>query len=230
MLEELKRQVCDANLALVREGLVIQTFGNVSGVDRAKGMVIIKPSGMPYERMMPEHMVVVSLETGAIVEGDLRPSSDTPTHLVLYRAFAAIGGIAHTHSLFATVWAQSRRGIPPLGTTHADYWNGAVPCTRAMRPEEISTEYEVNTGRVIVETFGNLDPLERPAVLVASHGPFAWGEDARAAAQNAIALEFVAKLAAETLRLAPETRPMQPELLEKHFKRKHGPKAYYGQK
>jgi L-ribulose-5-phosphate 4-epimerase len=230
MLEELKRQVCQANLDLVREGLVILTFGNASGVDRARGLVVIKPSGVPYYGMRPEHMVVVSLESGAVVEGDLNPSSDAPTHLVLYRAFPGVGGIVHTHSLYATAWAQAKRGIPALGTTHVDYWHGEVPCTRAMTPDEIKTDYEANTGKVIAERFGSLDPLHTPAVLVASHGPFAWGKDADAAVHNAVVLEYVARLAGETLRLDPNLNPMQPELLDKHFLRKHGAKAYYGQK
>ena len=230
MLEELKRQVCQANLDLVREGLVILTFGNVSGVDRARGLVVIKPSGVPYDGMKPEHMVVVSLKSGAVVEGDLNPSSDAPTHLVLYRAFPGVGGIVHTHSLHATAWAQAKRGIPALGTTHADYWHGEVPCTRAMTPDEIKTDYEANTGKVIAERFAGLDPLHTPAVLVASHGPFAWGKDADSAVHNAVVLEYVARLAGETLRLDPNLNPMQPELLDKHFLRKHGAKAYYGQK
>ncbi len=230
MLEELKRQVCQANLDLVRDGLVIQTWGNASGIDRERGLVVIKPSGVPYDGMKPEHMVVVSLDGGAVVEGGLRPSSDTPTHLVLYRAFKNIGGVVHTHSLHATAWAQAMRGIPSYGTTQADYWYGNVPCTRLMTPEEIKTDYEANTGQVIVETFRDLDPLQHPAVLVASHGPFTWGKDVDGAVHNAVVLEFVAKLAGETLRLNPKVEPMQSVLLDKHFLRKHGPKAYYGQK
>jgi L-ribulose-5-phosphate 4-epimerase len=230
MLEDLKQAVCKANLDLVTEGLVIQTFGNVSGVDRASGLVVIKPSGVSYDGMKPEHMVVVSLETGKVVEGNLRPSSDTPTHLVLYRAFQQIGGIVHTHSLFATAWAQAKCAIPAMGTTHADYWHGEVPCTRLMTNEEISSEYEANTGEVIVETFAGTDPLHKPAVLVASHGPFAWGRDAHEAVHNAVILEYLARLASETLRINPVTGAMQGVLLDKHFLRKHGPKAYYGQK
>lgn len=230
MLEELKRQVCQANLDLVRDGLVIQTWGNASGIDRERGLVVIKPSGVPYDGMKPEHMVVVSLDGGAVVEGGLRPSSDTPTHLVLYRAFKNIGGVVHTHSLHATAWAQAMHGIPSYGTTQADYWYGNVPCTRLMTPEEIKTDYEANTGQVIVETFRDLDPLQHPAVLVASHGPFTWGKDVDGAVHNAVVLEFVAKLAGETLRLNPKVEPMQSVLLDKHFLRKHGPKAYYGQK
>jgi len=230
MLEQLKAEVCKANLALVRAGLVIQTWGNASGIDRERGLVIIKPSGVPYDGMKPEHMVTVSLETGKVVEGSLKPSSDTPTHLVLYRAFPAIGGVVHTHSLYATAWAQGCRGISSYGTTQADYWYGDVPCTRLMKPKEIKKDYEANTGHVIVETFKKLDPLQHPAVLVASHGPFTWGKDVHGAVHNAEVLEFVARLASETLRVNPKTKPMQSVLLEKHFLRKHGPNAYYGQK
>jgi L-ribulose-5-phosphate 4-epimerase len=230
MLEQLKAEVCQANLDLVAAGLVIQTWGNVSGVDRERGLVVIKPSGVPYDGMMPEHQVVVSLETGAVVEGRLKPSSDTPTHLVLYRAFPQIGGVVHTHSLYATAWAQARKGIPSYGTTQADYWYGDVPCTRWLTPKEIKTDYEANTGHVIVETFKKLDPTQHPAVLVASHGPFTWGKDAHDAVHNAIVLEFIARLASETLRINPKAKPMQSVLLDKHFFRKHGPGAYYGQK
>jgi L-ribulose-5-phosphate 4-epimerase len=230
MLDELKQSVCKANLDLVREGLVIQTWGNASGVDRHRGLMVIKPSGVPYDNMRPEHMVVVSLDSGEVVEGKLRPSSDTPTHLVLYRAFKAIGGIVHTHSLYATAWAQARRGIQSFGTTQADYWHGDVPCTRLMTPGEIKNDYEANTGLVIVQTFRKLDPMHHPAVLVASHGPFTWGKDPHEAVHNAAVLEFIARLASETLRINPRTRPMQPVLLNKHFLRKHGPAAYYGQK
>jgi len=230
MLEDLKRQACKANLDLVREGLVIQTWGNVSAVDRERGLVVIKPSGVAYDGMKSEHMVVISLESGKVLEGGLKPSSDTPTHLVLYRAFKNIGGVVHTHSLYATAWAQAKRGIPSYGTTQADYWYGDVPCTRLMTPAEIESDYEANTGQVIVETFKSLDPLQHPAVLVASHGPFAWGKDIESAVHNAVVLEFVARLAGETLRLNPTIEPMQSALLDKHFLRKHGPKAYYGQK
>jgi len=229
MLDALKAAVCKANLDLVQEGLVIQTFGNVSGIDRASGLVVIKPSGVSYDGMKPEHMVVVALETGKVVEGALKPSSDTATHLVLYRSFKDIGGIVHTHSLYATAWAQARHAIPALGTTHADYWHGEVPCTRLMTSDEISSEYEANTGEVIVETFEGIDPLREPAVLVASHGPFAWGRDAADAVHNAVILEYLARLASETLRINPAIGSMQSVLLDKHFLRKHGPKAYYGQ-
>jgi L-ribulose-5-phosphate 4-epimerase len=230
MLEELKKRVCDANLQLVTEGLVIQTWGNASGVDRGRGVLVIKPSGVPYAGMKPEHMVVVSLADGRVVEGNLKPSSDTPTHLVLYRAFAEIGGVVHTHSLYATAWAQACQTIPSYGTTQADYWHGEVPCTRKLKPAEIKTDYEANTGRLIVETFKKLKPLEHPAVLVASHGPFTWGRDVHEAVHNAVVLEFIARLAAETLKINPQAKPMQPVLLDKHFLRKHGAKAYYGQK
>jgi len=230
MLDELKRDVCRANLTLVEEGLVIQTWGNASGIDRKHDLVVIKPSGVSYDGMKPEHMVVVSLETGKVIEGDLKPSSDTPTHLVLYRAFPKIGGVVHTHSLYATAWAQARRKIPAYGTTQADYWYGEVPCTRAMTPREIKSNYEANTGHVIVETFKRVDPMQHPAVLVASHGPFTWGADVNDAVHNATVLEFVARLASETLRINPKTRLMESALLSKHFLRKHGTNAYYGQK
>ncbi len=229
MLEKLKQKVCETNLQLVREGLVIQTWGNASGVDRATGNLVIKPSGVPYDALKPEHMVVVSLATGKVVEGDLRPSSDTPTHLVLYRAFKGIGGIAHTHSLYATAWAQARREIPPLGTTHADYFHGPVPCTRLLTAKEIKHDYEANTGHVIVERFERLDPLRFPGVLVASHAPFAWGATLDKAVENAVVLEHLALLASETLRVKPSIKPMPRVLLDKHFLRKHGPQAYYGQ-
>jgi L-ribulose-5-phosphate 4-epimerase len=230
MLEELKKQVCKANLDLVKEDLVIQTWGNASGIDREHDLVVIKPSGVPYAGMQPEHMVVVSLETGKVVDGNLIPSSDTPTHLMLYRAFKDVGGVVHTHSLYATAWAQARKGIPAYGTTQADYWHGEVPCTRALTPKEIQGDYEENTGGVIVERFEKLNPMQHPAVLVASHGPFTWGRDVNEAVHNASVLEFIARLAGETLRLNPKTKPMPSALLDKHFLRKHGPKAYYGQK
>lgn len=229
MLEALKEEVCRANLDLVREGLVVQTFGNVSGIDRAGGNVVIKPSGVSYDAMCPDHMVVVALATGRVVEGNLKPSSDTPTHLVLYRAFPTVGGIVHTHSLHATAWAQARQEIPALGTTHADYWHGAVPCTRLMTSAEIRGDYEARTGDVIVERFAHINPLDRPGVLVASHGPFAWGRTVADAVHHAVVLEYLARLAAETLHIRPTIEPMQPALLDKHFLRKHGPGAYYGQ-
>jgi len=230
MLDQLKQQVCEANLQLVREGLVIQTFGNVSGVDRASGNIVIKPSGVAYDMMKPEHMVVVSLATGKVVEGKLRPSSDTPTHLVLYRAFPNIAGVVHTHSFYATAWAQARREIPALGTTHADFFYGPVPVTRLLTTKEIKQDYETNTGNVIVERFRKLDPLQMPAVVVVNHGPFAWGATLAKAVENAVALEYCARLASETLRLRPGSKPMPAALLDKHFLRKHGTGAYYGQK
>ena len=229
MLERLKREVCRANLDLVQAGLVVETWGNASGIDRQRGLVVIKPSGVPYEVMTPRHMVVVSLESGKLVEGRFKPSSDTPTHLVLYRAFAGIGAVVHTHSLYATAWAQAKKDLPSYGTTQADYCYGDVPCTRLLTTAEIRSDYEVNTGHVIVERFRKLDPLQHPAVLVASHGPFAWGKSVTDAVHNAIVLEFLARLASETLRLNPKLKPMQPALLDKHFLRKHGPHAYYGQ-
>jgi L-ribulose-5-phosphate 4-epimerase len=230
MLEELKQRVCEANLALVKAGLVAETFGNASCVDRKAGRLVIKPSGVPYESMRPEHMVVVSLADGRVVDGNLNPSSDTPTHLVLYRAFRGIGGIVHTHSLYATAWAQARREIPALGTTHADYLHGPVPCTRLMTAAEIRKDYEANTGHVIVERFAGLDPMAFPAVLVASHAPFTWGESVEHAVRHAIVLEYLARLASETLSIRPSARAMQRPLLDKHFFRKHGRDAYYGQK
>ena len=230
MLERLKREVCRANLDLVQSGLVVETWGNASGIDRQRGLVVIKPSGVPYEVMTPRHMVVVSLESGKVVEGRFKPSSDTPTHLVFYRAFAGIGAVVHTHSLYATAWAQAKKDLPSYGTTQADYCYGDVPCTRLLTAAEIRSDYEVNTGHVIVERFRKLDPLQHPAVLVASHGPFAWGKSVTDAVHNAIVLEFLARLASETLRLNPKLKPMQPALLDKHFLRKHGAGSYYGQR
>lgn len=228
-LERLKKEVCDANLRIVKEGLVIHTWGNASGVDRKRGLVVIKPSGVSYAGMTPRQMVVVDLQTGKVVGGKLRPSSDTPTHLALYRAFKEIGAIVHTHSPHATAWAQARKGIPPLGTTHADYFAGAVPCTRPLRPDEIAGEYEVNTGKVILECFAGIDPLSVPAVLVACHAPFVWGATVTAAVENAVVLEAVAAMAAETFSINPDTTVLPETLLAKHFGRKHGPQAYYGQ-
>lgn len=229
-LEELRRRVCQANLDLVREGLVVHTFGNVSAIDRERGVVLIKASGVPYDGMTPEHMVPVSLATGQVLGSTLRPSSDTPTHLELYRAFPRVGGVVHTHSLHATAWAQARREIPVLGTTHADYFDGPVPCTRPLNAEEIRHDYEASTGRVIAEHLRGMDPIRRAAILVASHGPFAWGRTVEDAVHNAAMLEFVARLARETLAIAPGTEPVPTELLDKHFSRKHGPAAYYGQR
>jgi L-ribulose-5-phosphate 4-epimerase len=230
MLDELKKTVCAANLRLVAEGLVVHTFGNASGIDRQAGLMVIKPSGVSYGAMQPKQMVVVALADGAVVEGDLRPSSDTPTHLALYRAFSAIGGIVHTHSLNATSWAQACREIPPLGTTHADYFHGPVPCTRPLDEAEIRSEYEAHTGTVIAERFAGLDPLAVSAVLVANHGPFTWGETVDAAVENAFVLEYIARMAAKTLRIAGHMPSMPATLLDKHFFRKHGEGAYYGQK
>jgi len=228
-LTELKQAVLRANLELVRRGLVIETWGNASAVDRERGVVVIKPSGVPYGGMRSSQMVVVSLDSGEVVAGGLKPSSDTATHLILYRAFPSIGGVVHTHSLYATAWAQAGRELPAYGTTQADTWHGSVPCTRLLRPEEIRTDYEENTGRVIVERFRKLDPAHYPAVLVASHGPFTWGRDVDEAVHHAVVLEFVAQLASETLRVNPKVGAMQGDLLDKHFLRKHGPRAYYGQ-
>ena len=229
MLNELKEQVWRANLQLVKEGLVIQTWGNASGIDRASRAVVIKPSGVSYDDLKAEQMVVVSLDTGKVLEGELKPSSDTPTHLVLYRSFAGIGGVVHTHSFCATAWAQARCDIPALGTTHADYFHGAIPCTRLLREKEIRSDYEENTGNVIVERFVRLEPNEIPGVLVASHGPFTWGPTVKDAVENAAVLEHLAKLASETLRINYSINSMQRSLLERHFTRKHGDDAYYGQ-
>ena len=229
MLKELKRRVCRANMELVRHGLVISTWGNASAVDRASGRVVIKPSGIAYDEMKPSRMVVVSLKTGRPEIGSLQPSSDTLTHLALYRAFPGLGGIVHTHSLYATAWAQARRDLPAMGTTHADYFHGPIPITRAMTPTEIRDHYELNTGRVIVERFKKIDPMAIPAVLVANHAPFTWGATIEKAVENAIVLEYVARLAVETLQIDAVAPSMPRSLLTKHFSRKHGPGAYYGQ-
>ncbi len=229
MLEELKELVCKANLELPKFGLVTFTWGNVSGIDREHGLVVIKPSGVEYDCMGPEDMVVVSLETGERVEGQWKPSSDTPTHLALYKAFPHIGGIVHTHSRWATSWAQAGRGIPAYGTTHGDYFYGEIPCTRKMTPEEIAGAYELETGNVIVETFRGKPEDDIPAVLVHSHGPFTWGTDPHNAVHNAVVLEELAFMAFHTEALRPEIEPMQQELLDKHYLRKHGKNAYYGQ-
>ena len=232
MLEELKEAVCLANRRLYREGLVRLTWGNVSAVDRDAGRVVIKPSGIPFADLTPNDMVVVSLQTGEVVEGGCRPSVDTPTHRVLYQAFEAIGGVAHSHSLYATAWAQSQRGIMPLGTTHADYFHGIIPCTRQPSHEDMAGDYEAGTGRIIVELFSTLRiaPLTMPAVLVASHGSFTWGTTAAEAVEHAYLLEYLAKLASETLQIEPYPRPLPQELLDKHWLRKHGDDAYYGQR
>ena len=228
---DLRARVLEANLALGRAGLVVLTFGNASAVDHAAGVVAIKPSGLPYERLSPADITLVDLATATVLDGETRPSSDTPTHLALYRAWPDVGGIAHTHSPFATSWAQALREIPCFGTTHADHFDGAVPVTRALTPGEIEGEYERETGAVIIETFAALErePLDMPAVLVASHGPFTWGASADEAVENAIALEAVAASAYRSLALAGELGPIQAELLRKHFSRKHGASAYYGQ-
>ncbi len=232
MLEQLKKQVYEANMLLPRYGLVTFTWGNVSAVDRKNGLVVIKPSGVEYGEMKPEDMVVVDLETGEKIEGDLNPSSDTPTHLVLYRAFQNIGGVVHTHSRWATIYAQSGRGIPALGTTHADYFYGDIPCTRDMTPEEIKGSpghYELETGNVIVETFRDKDPDSLPAALVRSHGPFTWGTDAHNAVHNAVVLEELAFMAWHNQVSDPSIPSMSRHLLDKHYLRKHGSDAYYGQ-
>lgn len=229
MLEELKAQVCAANLELPEHGLVTFTWGNVSGVDREKGLMVIKPSGVEYAGMEPEDMVVVSLTTGQRVEGRWKPSSDTDTHLALYRAFPGIGGVVHTHSRWATAWAQAGREIPAYGTTHGDYFYGGIPCTRRMTPEEIAGAYERETGKVIVETFRGRRPEDIPAVLVHSHGPFTWGADPHSAVHNAVVLEELAFMAFHTEALRPGIAPMQQELLDRHYLRKHGSGAYYGQ-
>lgn len=229
MLEELKKQVCEANLLLVKHNLVVFTWGNVSGIDRKSGLFVIKPSGVEYDVLKPEDMVVVNLK-GEKVEGEMNPSSDTATHCELYNRFPNIGGVVHTHSRWATIWSQSGRGIPAYGTTHGDYFYGEIPCTRKMTPEEIDGEYELETGRVIVETFRDKSPDDIPAVLVHSHGPFAWGKDCFNAVHNAVVLEELAMMAWHTETIAPEAHtPMQQELLDKHYLRKHGKNAYYGQ-
>jgi L-ribulose-5-phosphate 4-epimerase len=229
MLKKLKEQVFQANLLLPKHGLVTFTWGNVSGIDREKGLVVIKPSGVPYETMKRDDMVVLELETGKVVDGGLKPSSDTPTHLELYKAFPNIGGIVHTHSRWATSFAQAGRGIAALGTTHGDYFYGEIPCTRKMTVEEIQAEYEKETGAVIIETFKDKNPDAIPGVLVYSHGPFSWGKDAMDAVHNAVVMEEVAFMNIQTMLLNPNIQPMQPELLDKHNLRKHGKNAYYGQ-
>ena len=229
MLEELKQAVFEANLLLPKYDLVTFTWGNVSGVDREKGLMVIKPSGVEYDTMRPEDMVVVSLKTGEKVEGDLNPSSDTDTHVVLYNAFPDIGGIVHTHSRWATTFAQAGQGIEALGTTHGDYFYGEIPCTRKMTPEEIGGKYELETGNVIVETFRDKSANDIPAVLVHSHGPFCWGTSPKNAVHNAVALEELAFMAWHAKMLNPALPPMQQELLDKHYLRKHGANAYYGQ-
>lgn len=228
MLEDLKQLVYDANMELPARGLITYTWGNVSGIDREKGLFVIKPSGVDYEHLRPEDMVVMDLE-GNKVEGGLKPSSDTPTHLELYKAFKEIGGVVHTHSPWATSWAQAGRGIPCYGTTHADYFYGEIPCARNLTAEEIETGYETNTGKVIIETFQEKKPSHVPGVLCANHGPFTWGKDAAEAVHNAVVLEEVAKMACRTEMLRPGVMTAPQEIQDKHFMRKHGPNAYYGQ-
>jgi L-ribulose-5-phosphate 4-epimerase len=228
MLEQLRADVLEANLELVRQGLVLYTFGNASGISRADGLLVIKPSGVPYESMQPADLVVTDLE-GRTVEGELRPSSDLATHLALYKAFPAIGGVVHTHSRYATAWAQAGREIPCLGTTHADYFRSQVPLTDPMDPAEIESDYEGNTGHAIVRRFAELDPAEAPGVLVAGHGPFCWGATVRKAAHHAVILEYVAQMAYMSVTLNAAAGPLHPAHVDKHFLRKHGAAAYYGQ-
>jgi len=228
-LKSLREEVLEANLELVRRGLVLYTFGNASGIARDEGLVVIKPSGVPYETMKPEDLVVVDLE-GKTVEGTLRPSSDLPTHLVLYKAFAGIGGVAHTHSQAATSWAQAQKEIPCFGTTHADYFHGPVPVTKSLTPAQIRDEYERNTGIAIVRCIGKRDPLHVPGVLVAGHAPFCWGKSPAEAAHNAVVIEEIARMALQTITANPKARPLSKVLHDKHFFRKHGSSAYYGQK
>jgi L-ribulose-5-phosphate 4-epimerase len=227
-IEQLRVAVCAANRRLASSGLVTLTFGNASAIDRGHHCVAIKPSGVPYESLQPERMVVVDLD-GSVPAGGLRPSSDTPTHLYLYRHFPGIGGIVHTHSRFATMFAQARREIPCLGTTHADHFHGTIPMTRVPTAEEVADDYEANTGKVIVERFADLDPTAMPAVLVAGHGPFVWGPTVDVALENAVALEAVAEMALGTWRLAGSSLPLEAHLLKVHYERKHGPEAWYGQ-
>ena len=227
MLKELKNIVFKANLDLVSHGLVIHTWGNVSGRDKESGLIVIKPSGVSYESMKPEDMVVIDQE-GKVLEGKYKPSTDTPTHLLLYRAYGSLGGVVHTHSSYATSWAQAGRAIPPFGTTHADHFYGEVPCTRLLTQKETDNDYEINTGKIIIEKMGTVNPLTVPSVLVNGHGPFCWGSDAENAVYNAVALEEIAKMAFYTVLLGKK-EPISKFLLDKHFKRKHGTDAYYGQ-
>jgi L-ribulose-5-phosphate 4-epimerase len=228
LLKTLREEVLEANLELVRRGLVLYTFGNVSGIDRKESLVAIKPSGVPYEKLTPEQIVISDLN-GKIVDGNLRPSSDLPTHVELYKQFPNIGGVAHTHSEFATAWAQAGKPIPCFGTTHADYFHGPVPVTDQLNSSEIAGEYELETGKAICRTFSNHDPGAIPAVLVVGHAPFAWGKSSAEAAHNAVILEYVARMAYHTLLINSESKPLSPELHDKHFLRKHGRNAYYGQ-
>lgn len=228
MLDNLKREVYEANMELVTRGVVIYTWGNVSGIDRAAGLMAIKPSGVPYGDLCPEDIVLVDIESGDAVDGCYRPSSDTPTHLELYRSFPGIGGVTHTHSVCAVAFAQAGRSLPALGTTHADYFYGDVPCTRALTESEVREAYELNTGKVIAETFEGLDPVAVPGVLVRNHGPFAWGKDAAESVYHAVVLEHTADMALKTLQLNPNAS-IDAYVLDKHYQRKHGKDAYYGQ-
>lgn len=228
LLEHLRKEVCEANLELVRRGLVLYTFGNASGIERNEGLVVIKPSGVPYDDLRPEDLVVTDL-SGKTIEGNLRPSSDLPTHLILYTHFPSIGGVAHTHSEFATAWAQAARAIPCLGTTHADYFHGSVPVTSDLTPQEIGDDYEKNTGLAICNAFHGLNPDSIPAVLVRGHAPFCWGKNVSDAAHNAVILEDIARMAYYTMVLEKDAGPLASALHDKHFFRKHGSKAYYGQ-
>ncbi|WP_313113825.1 L-ribulose-5-phosphate 4-epimerase [Pseudescherichia sp.] len=228
-MQQLKQQVLEANLDLPRHGLVTFTWGNVSAIDRARGLVAIKPSGVAYDALKADDIVIVDLQ-GEVVEGTLRPSSDTATHLALYRRYPSLGGVVHTHSTHATAWAQAGRAIPALGTTHADYFLGDIPCTRALTEEEVQGEYELNTGRVIIETLKDGEPLHTPGVVVYQHGPFAWGKDAHDAVHNAVVMEEVARMAWIARGINPGLKPIDGYLMDKHFMRKHGAHAYYGQK
>lgn len=231
MLDALRQSVYEANMELPKRGLITYTWGNVSGIDRQSGLVVIKPSGVDYEDLSPDKLVVLDLD-GRIIEGNLNPSSDTKTHLELYKAYPEIGGIVHTHSPCAVGWAQAGRDIPAFGTTHADYFYGSIPCARELTPEEVEEDYERNTGKVIIETFGErgLNPSHVPAVICRSHGPFAWGVDAKQAVYHAVVLEEVAKMSLYTVQILPDCQPASQHILDKHFMRKHGPNAYYGQK
>ena len=228
MLEELKEKVYRANIDLVKHGLVIFTWGNVSGIDREKGLMVIKPSGLDYDVMTPDDMVVIDIRTGEKVEGKLKPSSDTPTHLALYRAWPEIGGVVHTHSTYATAWSQAGIDLPNIGTTHADYFHKAIPCTPDMTEPEVTNDYELETGNVIIKRFEDMNPMHTPGVLVKNHGPFSWGKDPHDAVHNAVVMEQVAKMAFIAYQVNPGLT-MNPLLIEKHYLRKHGPGAYYGQ-
>ena len=230
MLERLKQEVYEANMELFERKLIIYTWGNVSGIDRARGIVAIKPSGVSYEQLKPSDIVLLDLESGAVAEGDFRPSSDTPTHLWLYRAFPEIGGITHTHSAFAVAWAQAGQAIPCYGTTHADYFRGEIPCTRFLTKEEIAADYEAQTGKIIEEAFEGINPIHTPGVLVKGHGPFTWGKNAGESVYHAAVLEETAKMALHTRLLAPQIHTLPENMQNKHFERKHGKNAYYGQK